>query len=452
MPTRSVWARSSTKENAMRKFALIALLPLLPNCAASASTAAPPAEPSTAPAQSPAPPPATAAPATQTPAAETAPPEPAPAAVLGESLQQHPLVQEQLGYYAVVTPPDYDSAENAKKRFPVVVVLHDKGQNESSAAILANSLGREGAIYVMPRAPYPIAGEGGGFTASPNYPKAWGSSDAESFPSKDLEQLNLDKLYATQIANAIKDTRKRYRANWSKVVVVGQGEGATSAHQFVVNQPWMVKAYVASGGQYEGTTESKRGPAHVAALKSNNIAALIIHQEGDPVVASASSKKLGEMLEKGRVDYKGILTPGTSHELSADGLSTVKRFVRHHCCGEPLEAPAPLAPAPEKAQPVAPAAQPPAPAQPAAPPPAAAAPAKPAATPAKPAAAPAKPAAAPAKPAAPTKPATAPTPVANAGEKKAPEKAPAPKKDVPAKATVPSKQPPAAQAAPQSQK
>ncbi len=446
----------------MKKSLLIALLPLLPSCAPPAS--APPPQAPEAPAQ-PAPP-APAPEAAPQPAAAAETPEAAPAAEpeaqqLASALHEHALLQEQVGFYAVLTPPGYDDPANAKQKYPIVVLLPSAGATEAETAKKADALGRDGVIYVIPRAPYPSSTEG--YTASPAFPQTWGQPGTETFPQKDVDSLKLSKLYTAQIASALKDARKRYRTAWGKVTVYGEGEGGTYAHNFAAHQPWLVKAYFASGGQYDETTEGKSGAAQVQGLKSNKISAMLVHAEADPTAKVDSAKKLDELLTKHRVDHELSLIQGSSPVLTAELRDKAKRFVRHHCCGEPLEAPPPAAPAPAPAaaKPApAPAGAKPAPASPAAP----AKPATPAAAPAAKPPAPAKPAPPPpvAKAPAPkTAPATPPkaaappaakaAPAARSEDKTAAKAAPpktadkptagkaAPPKDVPAKATAPAK-------------
>lgn len=439
----------------MKRVLMIALLPFLSNCAASASSDTAPAQ---APSPPPAPPPAApveAAPATPEVAPATADASSNEAAPAPLDVQHHALVQQQVGFYAVLTPPGYDAPENAKKRYPIIVLLHDGGQDELKVAELSRALGREEAIYVVPRAPYPTSSDTGlGFTASVPYPQDWGGPQSETFPSKDVEALKATELYATQVAEAIKDTRKRYRANWSKVVVFGHGQGGSNAHLFAVHQPWMVKAYVASDGRFEPTTAAKRGISHVAALKNNKVEALLVDTEGN---LSEDVKKLGEMFTKNRVEHKLQLVPEASAQAAA---LAAKRFVRHHCCGEPLEAEAPT-PAGKSAAPAPPAAAAKPASAPATPKPApqpatkpapspGAAPPAPKTTGAEPAAHPPS-AAAPAAPAAPEgKPVAAAPKTTPEQEAPAPASAPADsapaKKDVPAKATVPGNKAPAAAA------
>ena len=66
------------------------------------------------------------------------------------------------------TPPDYDSSN---RRYPIFVILHGNGSNETSRGQLADDFGREGVIYVAVRAPYPSGGSAGrgqpGYTAWP---------------------------------------------------------------------------------------------------------------------------------------------------------------------------------------------------------------------------------------------------------------------------------------------
>src|SRR5690606_21975857 len=122
---------------------------------------------------------------------------------------------------------------------------------------------------------------------------------------------------------------------------------------FATQQPWVVGAYFASGGNYDATTESKAGAAHAQALKTNKVSALLVHADADPMAQAGSAKKLDELLTKHRVDHELVLVQGSSPELTKELRDKAKRFVRHHCCGEPLVAPQPVATA--AAAPAAPA-------------------------------------------------------------------------------------------------
>ena len=56
--------------------------------------------------------------------------------------------------YLAMLPPDYESTEKA---YPLVLILHGNGSSEAWHGRLADRAGRDGVIYVAPRAPYPNA-------------------------------------------------------------------------------------------------------------------------------------------------------------------------------------------------------------------------------------------------------------------------------------------------------
>src|SRR5262245_60532691 len=68
------------------------------------------------------------------------------------NVEQHGLLQKTLGFYAVFLPEAYSKSD---QRYPLVVILHGSGSTELNHGQLANDFGREQAIYVAPRAPYP---------------------------------------------------------------------------------------------------------------------------------------------------------------------------------------------------------------------------------------------------------------------------------------------------------
>jgi predicted esterase len=272
------------------------------------------------------------------PAAEPAP-EPAP---LPEGLHHHAMLQEKVGFYGVLTPPGYDDEANKKKRYPLVVILHGGGSNELGQGELAEDIGRDGVIYVLPRAPHPdyevfAEGERAGWTAWPEYPEEWGEPDSDTFPKQELKGLDSSKLYTEWIADCIKDARRRYRVSWDKAVLVGHSQGATFAHLFATRYPWMVKTYVAYAGHYDDTLDKKVGSVHLTALNANKISPLLIHYEGDPVVKSENTRRLDEMMNARKLEHEALLLPGNLHKLTDDVKQRIRAFTREQCCGETPE-------------------------------------------------------------------------------------------------------------------
>jgi hypothetical protein len=180
----------------MKKSHLAPLVLALYGCAASAaSTQAPPATPEES------------APAAATPVAAAPAPEGASATPAATPAEQSTTAIEGIAHHAMLTPPGYDLPENKNKRYPVVVVLHGSGDDELDASRIANQLGREGVIYVLPRAPYAQgdvhaskADQDSGFTAWPDYPAEWGQYESDKFPTDEIKKLQVPRMYKAPLS------------------------------------------------------------------------------------------------------------------------------------------------------------------------------------------------------------------------------------------------------------
>jgi predicted esterase len=252
--------------------------------------------------------------------------------------RHHALPQTQVGFYAVYLPPGYDEASSAATRYPLCLILHGSGSTETAHGDLANAVGREGVIYVAPRAPYPNHGvffedKKPGWTAWPQWPEAWGPPDGPAFPSADVEKLAVERLYTDFIASCVADARRRYRADPKAAVLVGHSQGAAFAHLFALHRPELVRAYFAYAGYYEGTTKDEFA---AFTLKKFGIAPSIAHCEGDAVVPVAQARDLHADLTKHDVPHEALLLPGGDHGLVSKILRAAHAFVARHCRGEEL--------------------------------------------------------------------------------------------------------------------
>lgn len=285
--------------------------------------------------------PSTAPSPTATPADNTAPAPPTsatPVPVGLERLTYHALPQTHLGFYAVLTPPGYDAPENATRRYPVVVILHGKGSNEVVHGSLADDIGRDGVIYVLPRAPHPspeqFAAGKEGYTAWPSYPAQWGEYGSPEFPQAEVERLQVHKFYTRWIAESLLDARQRYRVTASRAVVVGHSQGATFAHLFAADYPALVKAYAAYAGPSRLTLQSSDGKRQMASLRNAAVTPLLIHHEADTVVDVANTKQLDAMMTEHGVKHTTHILPGGTHATDPEVRRLLRAFTREQCCGK----------------------------------------------------------------------------------------------------------------------
>jgi predicted esterase len=267
-----------------------------------------------------------------------------------ERLTYHALPQTHLGFYGVLTPPGYDAPENAGRRYPVVVILHGSGSNEVVHGSLADDIGRDEVIYVLPRAPHPspeqFAAGKEGYTAWPSYPAQWGEYGSPDFPQAEVDKLQVHKYYTRWIAESLLDARERYRVSPNRAVVVGHSQGATFAHLFAADYPALVKAYVAYAGPSRLTVKSADGKRQLASLRNAAVVPMLIHHEADTVVDVQNTKALDAMMTEQGVKHTTHILPGGSHATDPEVRHLLRSFAREQCCGkERTTADIPVSPA-----------------------------------------------------------------------------------------------------------
>jgi predicted esterase len=240
----------------------------------------------------------------------------------------HALIQRRVGMYAVYLPPDYHDHED--RTWPVCVILHGHGSTETGHGGLSNSFGRDGVIYVAPRAPYMHKGlieqSRTGYTAWPTYTEGM-DAGAEN------ERLEVSRLYTDWIAACVADVRERYRADDQRVVVVGHSQGAMYSLTLALQRPELVRAHFAYAGYYWGVLEDD-----IAAqtLKKHDIYTFVSHCDGDPVVNSESAHALVEYLKEHEVPHDSLFVEAEVHGFTSAIMRAGQEFVALWCRGEEL--------------------------------------------------------------------------------------------------------------------
>lgn len=269
-------------------------------------------------------------------AASAAAPAPVPPP-LPTGLEYHALVQEKVGFYATLLPPGYKDASQRSKRFPVVVILHGSGSTELKHGQLAETFGREGVIYVLPRAPnvheevFSETKEPG-WTAWPTYPKSWGEFGSSTFPKSEMAAIDVSRLYLDWIRDCVEDARKRYRTDGRRVVVVGHSQGAAFAHYLAVAYPDLVKAYFAYAGYYDQPPKD----LDIAKLfKARHVTPFIAHHEADATVKVEKTRALLDYFRQNGVEHTGLVLPAGDHRMSERIKDEARRFIDAHSCRIP---------------------------------------------------------------------------------------------------------------------
>lgn len=253
----------------------------------------------------------------------------------------HPLEQKTIGYYSVILPTNY-TKEKAQgegdqgKEYPACILLHGSGGSQhSSIQFVNNSLGRDGVIYICPRAPHPknsvfLDQKRAGFTAWPEY--GYESSSSIKVPDKYKVNSDLIEAYYTRwIYDCLSDARKKYRIRPGKVVVLGHSQGAAFSLRFAIDYPESVKACFAAAGYYKSRLQT---PDAGKILKDHGIYVYFNHNKGDPAVDFDNSELLMKYLEEHGVISNHTFYPDGGHRFRNEEKQRARMFIDRWCRGK----------------------------------------------------------------------------------------------------------------------
>jgi predicted esterase len=229
------------------------------------------------------------------------------------------LPSRSIGTYVALLPPDYATST---KNYTFCVVLQGASGNEIEFAKLANEFGREGIIYIVPRAPYP------NFEATQQYGT---NRYIASFPDMLPNWAAVDSVtfgYLNFIKDCISDARANFRIASGRGLLFGQSQGAYYADLFALYHPSLLKAFIAHAApmpnkhyltderfvalKAAGTrvtliqsTEDNGVPFEnsqkmEAAYKAHGIAAELLETKGGHYPAPATRAKIREWMDQYR--------------------------------------------------------------------------------------------------------------------------------------------------------
>lgn len=233
--------------------------------------------------------------------------------------RRHVIPMTSLGTYVAILPSDYATSG---KSYPICLILHGNGSNELGHGALADSFGREGVIYVVPRAPYALV-EGiletrrGAWTHRPAF---------DVPPEMGGEKF---RLYVDWIFACAEDARKQYRVVGEKVFIFGHSLGAGMASSCAAQYPGKVAAYFAYAGNYAESTrkmfEEKFG--FPASLKKHGVKVVIGHGSKDTDDnATENERATAEWMTKAGVDCR-YLEFDNGHGVSKAVVEAVKAWL-----------------------------------------------------------------------------------------------------------------------------
>jgi predicted esterase len=221
-----------------------------------------------------------------------------------------------LGSYIVALPPGY---AESKVSYPLVVILHGNGSNELNHGRLADKAGREGVIFVVPRAPYPHEQV---FTGMGRPGWTWRPQDAED---KDIAGFKPAARYVASIIACVDDAKKRYRVQGERFYVFGHSMGGFFANATAALHPQRVAAYFAYAG---GLAEELQTAELLKPLATHGVKAWIVHGKADTVVPPAASEKAFKLLTENGVQANLHLFDDVTHGVEEPVLKLLQSWLK----------------------------------------------------------------------------------------------------------------------------
>ncbi|MDD5530698.1 MAG: PDZ domain-containing protein [bacterium] len=235
--------------------------------------------------------------------------------------KRHTAEMVSLGTYIVLLPPDYGKT---KKSYPLCLILHGSGSTEIGHGKLADIIGREGVIYVVPR--YPYAHTDIFFNSKKEGWTAWPPFDIKG----DSVFRALDSLNVEWILKCAEEAKKNYRISGDKVFILGHSQGAISSNLCAIFHPERVKSYFAYAGELHRNYLKEE---NFKRAKESGIKAYLVHGTEDKTIDSSEARKVADVMSKSGVKYelKFFKAP---HIFTDEVLEYAKEWVRKEVFGK----------------------------------------------------------------------------------------------------------------------
>lgn len=221
-----------------------------------------------------------------------------------------------LAPYLLILPKNYDASTD--KAYPLVLLLHDRGQDMDAMRDLVNRLALPDVIYALPRAPYPMEAGGRGFEYWPRDLALSGNRD---------QAAQVRDLTGAWYGSLVKHIEGDVRVDSSHVFVIGYSQGGAAAFLAAMKAPDVFCGIGLLGGYIP---ESHRDSTLFQALGERNVALFIGHGSRDREVGRSEAARARDLAEAGGMPVTFRMYPA-EHSLPDEMVVDLADWIEGLC-------------------------------------------------------------------------------------------------------------------------
>lgn len=215
--------------------------------------------------------------------------------------------------YIAMLPEDYEETD---RDYPLCVILHGSGSSETAHGRIADMVGRDGVIYIAPRALNArIVGDDLGYTAWP----------LEEIDSLDPAYTRSAPNYAALVKACIDDAARAYRVDPARVMIIGHSQGAAFSYITAVSYPETVGSIFSYAGYFP---DRYRTPEYIEGLRDNDVAITLAHGVADPVVGVDESRTIERILRDEGVDVRAYYFDDVDHGIRPEVREAMSAWMK----------------------------------------------------------------------------------------------------------------------------
>jgi predicted esterase len=245
---------------------------------------------------------------------------------------RHIVRTTTLGTYLVYFPKNYNELERKEKAsLQICVILHGHGSTEMGHGDLSNDLGRDKAIYVVPRAPYfdtgdSLASSTEGYTLHPPH-----------LPDVRSQTMHPFVLFADFVRTCVDDTRTAYRLDKDKKIrVLGHSMGAAAALVFACRYSDMVDSAFIYAGHLPGPgLEMFRDPSALGPRfdgggieKAKHVKFVVAHCKDDDVLDISESEAIIARLAESGITAEAKFLETGGHSFPPELIAILTEWIK----------------------------------------------------------------------------------------------------------------------------